>query len=74
MRDRNEERNLRLTEEEAMGLLEIVMMSPAELTLDQREAVIKLSDFCRQFMRDQSDMAVLTKARIETALPPRCAA
>jgi len=57
-----------------MGLLEIVMMSPAELTPDQREAVIKLSDFCRQFMREQSDMAVLTKARIETTIPPRCAA
>jgi hypothetical protein len=35
-----------------MGLLEIVMLSPGELTPEQRTAIVKLSDFCRECLRD----------------------
>jgi hypothetical protein len=39
-----------LTQEEAIGLLELVMMSPGELTGEQRAAVMKLSECCRRSM------------------------
>ena len=52
LQDRTIERGMSLTEEEAMGLLDIVLMCPGDLTSDQRAAMLKLSDFCRQFIRD----------------------
>ena len=55
LKDRAADRNLYLTEEEAMGLLDIVMLSPAELNADQRAAVLKLSEYCRQYLRESSE-------------------
>ena len=52
LQNRTIERGICLTEEEAMGLLDIVLMCPGDLTPDQRAAMLKLSDFCRQFIRD----------------------
>lgn len=36
-----------------MGLLDIVMMCPLELSAEQRAAMVKVSDFCRQFLREE---------------------
>lgn len=47
------ERMLKLTEDEALGLLDIVMMSPGELSPEQRTAVMKLSDYCRDLIRER---------------------
>ena len=41
-----------LSEEEAMGLLDIILITPVELSLEQRAAVTKLGEACRQFMRE----------------------
>jgi hypothetical protein len=42
--------NLTLTEEEAVGLLHIVMMAPIELSEEQLAATEKLSHCCRDLM------------------------
>ena len=52
MQDRPAERGIQLTEAEALGLLELVMTFPKELDPEQRDALVKLSDYCRQFLRD----------------------
>lgn len=52
MQDRGQERSLGLTLDEAMGLLDIIMMSPGELTPEQRTAILKLSEYCRRHLRD----------------------
>ena len=57
MYDRSNERGVCLTEEEALGLLEAIMMCPAELDAKQRAAMLKLSDFCRQFLREGAEVA-----------------
>ena len=61
MNDNGLPRSLCLTEEEAMGLLDIVMLSPGELTSEQRAAIMKLSEFCRQFLRDPIDSPTLKR-------------
>jgi hypothetical protein len=53
VKESGQERCLWLEEEEAMGLLDIVMLSPAELSPEQRAAVLKLSEFCRKFLREE---------------------
>lgn len=53
MREIGLERMLKLTEDEALGLLDIVMMSPGELSPEQRTAVMKLSDYCRDLIRER---------------------
>jgi hypothetical protein len=45
LQERAAERNIYLTVEEAMGLLDIVMTCPGDLTPEQRAAMLKLSDF-----------------------------
>jgi hypothetical protein len=45
------ERCFWMTEEEAMSLLDIAVLSPVELSPAQRAALGKLSEFCRQFLR-----------------------
>ena len=70
LQDRAIERGICLTEEEAMGLLDIVLMCPGDLTADQRAAMLKLSDFCRQFIRDVADTS---PARGLTRIPTRAA-
>lgn len=57
LKERKSERPLWLSEEEAMGLLDITLVAPGELTLDQRAAVSKLSDFCRHFLRNPEEAA-----------------
>ena len=44
-------RLLALSQEEALGLLEIAMTSAVELNRVQRTAILKLSDYCRGFIR-----------------------
>lgn len=56
VREREQERNLWLTEEEAMGLLDIALLCPGDLSPEQRTAVLKLSEFCRQFLREPEDI------------------
>lgn len=53
------ERSLWLNEEEALGLLDIVMLCPGDLTPSQRAAVVKLSEYCRQFLRTQEEEPVV---------------
>lgn len=43
---------LQLTEEEALGLLDVAMACPTDLSSEQYSAVMKLSDFCRELLRD----------------------
>lgn len=76
MQNRLEERNIKLTEEEAMGLLELAMTCPMELSPDQRAAFVKLSDFCRQFMRGPASGANLETLadQKDVILTPACAA
>jgi len=50
--DIRSEHNLSLTEEEAMGLLDIVMLSPSDLSPEQRAAAEKLSNYCREMIRE----------------------
>ena len=57
MDDRKYETGLRFTQEEAFGLLDIVMTSSGELTPEQRNAVLKLSEFCRQCLRERPEAA-----------------
>ena len=52
------EKPLCLTEEEAMSLLDLVLVSPADLTPSQRAAFLKLAEHCRQFLRDEPDPPV----------------
>jgi hypothetical protein len=54
MKEIRAEHTLCLTEEEAMGLLDIVMVSPVDLTFDQRTAIVKLSEFCREMLRESA--------------------
>jgi len=49
------EKTLCLTEEEAMSLLDIVLVCPTDLTPAQRSAFLKLSEHSRQFLRDESE-------------------
>jgi hypothetical protein len=73
MQSHLEERAIRLTEEEAMGLLELAMACPMELSPEQRAAVVKLGEFCRQFMRvDAANRAITDNKNL--LLPPACAA
>jgi len=44
--------NLELTMEEALGLLNLLLLSPEEWTVAQGSAVQKLSEFCRQSLRE----------------------
>jgi hypothetical protein len=67
LREREQERSLWLTEEEAMGLLDVALLSPGELTPEQRAAILKLSEFCRQFLREPEEVR---QARNRQALEP----
>jgi len=49
------EKPLCLTEEEALSLLDLVLVSPADLTPIQRAAFLKLAEHCRQFLREEPD-------------------
>ena len=44
--------DLELTIEEALSLLDLMLLCPGDWTEAQRTAVQKLSEFCRQGMRD----------------------
>ena len=73
MQNRLEERAIRLTEEEAMGLLELAMTCPMDLSPEQRAAVVKLGEFCRQFMRVEAANRAIVDSK-DILLPPACAA
>jgi hypothetical protein len=74
LKDREDERHLCLDEEEAIGLLNIVMFSPTELNAEQRAAVLKLSDYCRQFLREPAESSsVITLNTIPVHAAPYAA-
>lgn len=62
MEEGKQEHCLWLTEEEAMGLLDIAVMSLSELSPEQRAAIGKLSEFCRHCLREE---------RATSSVPPR---
>lgn len=39
-----------------MGLLDIALLCPGDLTAEQQTAVLKLSEFCRQFLREPEEV------------------
>ena len=55
MREQKVDSGLMLTKEEALGLLDLVLLSPGDLTPEQRTAAMKLSDYCRHSLRDSED-------------------
>lgn len=55
------EKTLCLTEDEAMGLLDIMLVSETDLTPAQRSALLKLSEHCRQFLREEPDPAAFPR-------------
>lgn len=64
MKDLAKERSLWLSEEEAMGLLDIILTAPDDLTSAQRTAVLKLSDFYRQFLESNGESAYILSPRV----------
>jgi len=70
MKDRVNERSLWLSEDDAMGLLDVVMLCPDELTPAQKAAAIKLSEFCRQFLHDADESTLVHSNRPN---PEKCA-
>lgn len=46
------ESRLWLSVAEALGILDLVLTAPRELTEEQERAVEKLSDYCRRCLRD----------------------
>ena len=61
-------RLLPLSEEEAMGLLEIVMLCPVELSTEQQGTAIKLSRFCKSFFHEASSLRLEAEATDESNL------
>lgn len=55
MADRGQERPLWLTMEEAMGLLDILVLTPAELSDAQQQALQKLGTFYRQGVHETDE-------------------
>ena len=73
MKHRAVEQCIWLTQEEAIGLLELVMVSPNELTQEQRSAFMKLSECCRRALSDADTLNDREK-RTETRATSECAA
>ena len=71
--DRGTDRGICLTEAEAIGLLELIMTCPGELDPEQRAALLKLSDYCRQFLRDGKESAPIDHP-VSPGLTSTCAA
>lgn len=75
MLNRVEECVIRLTKEEALGLLELAMSCPLDLSADQRAAIVKLGEFCRECLRaDIADSATLESCNASKAMPTAFAA
>ena len=72
--DRANEHSMCLTEEEAIGLLELVMMCPIELDAHQRAGMLKLSEFCRRFLREGADRTLPFNRVSRTGSTAQCAA
>ena len=68
LQDRATERGVCLTEAEAMGLLELIMTFPGDLDPEQRAALVKLSDYCRHFLRDGLDANTHLNRTISSSL------
>ncbi len=68
--DTRSEHTLSLTEDEAMGLLDIVMLSPTDLSPEQRAAAEKLSNYCREIFREAT-AANSVKSGANVRLPVR---
>jgi hypothetical protein len=60
------EKTLCLTEEEAMSLLDIVLVAQADLTPAQRSAFLKLSEHCRRFLREEPEPPAYSNGRAGT--------
>lgn len=50
------ERGVCLTEEEALGVLDILMVSKADMNLEQRSAFFKISEYYRTFIREAEQL------------------
>jgi hypothetical protein len=68
MEEYPQEYRLTLTKEEALGLLDIMVLSPGDLSPEQRAAFVKLSELCRQFLRaEEAEEAALPHGRLSPA-------
>jgi hypothetical protein len=56
-------KTLRLTEEEAMALLDVCMMSRVADDPSKRAVVEKVALICREFVREEPDTALETRHR-----------
>lgn len=75
MLNRAEECIIRLTKEEALGLLELAMSCPVDLTSEQRAALIKLGESCRECLRaDIAEAATLEACSSSNPIPTAFAA
>lgn len=54
MNTQPKETSLQLTENEAMGLLDILLLTSTDMTEEQQSALAKISDACREFIRCQA--------------------
>ena len=60
MQDNHREKCIYMSEEEAMGLLEMATRFQGELSPDQIQAIIKLTELCRSHYRETSLSKVST--------------
>lgn len=67
VKGQNQERCLWLSKDEAMGLLNLVLNSPEDMSKEQHLVMEKLGEMCRQFIHDEreqeaaSDNVILMK-------------
>src|SRR5579871_5324487 len=62
---------LYLTEEEALALLEICMMTDLEDSTVGAQALTKLGGLCREFMRSELPIQAVVSEPLETTRPSR---
>ena len=74
MLNRVDECVIRLTKEEALGLLELAMSCPLDLSADQRAALMKLGEFCRECLRADMSESSLDAHTAANTLPTAFAA
>ena len=75
MLNRVEECVIRLTKEEALGLLELAMSCPLDLSVEQRTAIVKLGELCRECLRAEfAETTSLDSHSANTILPTAFAA
>lgn len=53
MRADEDKQGIRLTAEEALSLLDLILFSPVELSDERQRLLMKLSAFCREFLQNE---------------------